>query len=717
MKPPVASLPKPPRRLGRTVLLAAYLLLGGAALVVVLLLHEPAASVRFEPVGANIAMSLDGGSRVVLAPNVGVRLSAPGGVFESPAAELAPDYLPPARDAETRRFWWAERDRLRALATSGPMLLEVSAPPTAIPIRPRPRRLSDLSVDVWLLLFQSVSVGLIGVWLLSLLPRDGAARLFALACAGVSAAGYTGALFDGRDLLAGGAWPRAMVAANLAACCVCSVALTGLFLVQPRRLILPAPALIAALASAAWGAGAVLGWLPLWAFYAGLAVCTVGLGAAILLQWRLARGRPDDRAVLRYVGAVALAGSVWLVGAMATPVLFGVQPIGSDGMAVFPVLLVFTGIAFGVRRTHLFELDRWTFRVLLGVLSAVALLGLDALLVWSLSLSGAQALAVALIAVGGLYPPLREALRRRLSGAPAPSGGELFSAATEVAFTADPEKRRDRWRALLQCLFDPLQIENETDVPRAEIAQEGRVLRAPAAAGSPALRLIDRSQGRRLFHMEDVTVARELARLMSQAEASREAYRRGVLEERERIAQDLHDDVSARLLTSLHRTDAGEIHSDIRKAMSDIRAMVASLVGRAEHLDSVLAELRFEAAERLGAAGIELDWPLSPETGHQLEAREAKAISSSMREVVSNVIRHAGATRLSVQAAIGSGRLRLAATDNGSGAVDLDFLKVGGGLSNLRHRLRQIGGDADVSAGGGGVGVSVRLDLPLGWPE
>ena len=232
----------------------------------------------------------------------------------------------------------------------------------------------------------------------------------------------------------------------------------------------------------------------------------------------------------------------------------------------------------------------------------------------------------------------------------------------------------------------------------------------PAVAGSPALRLAGRSGGRRLFDEADAGVARDLAALMIQAEATRDAYRRGVLAERERIAQDLHDDVNARLLTSLHREEAGDIRSDVRKAMADIRAMVASLVGEDAPVDQVLAELRYEAAERLRAAGLDLEWPLGREAAGLLPAREAKALGSAMREVVSNVIRHAQARRVTVETAWMADLLTLTVTDDGIGAAEAPA-RPGGGLANLGKRMAQVGGSAVITHRA--PGVSIRLTLPV----
>ena len=79
---------------------------------------------------------------------------------------------------------------------------------------------------------------------------------------------------------------------------------------------------------------------------------------------------------------------------------------------------------------------------------------------------------------------------------------------------------------------------------------------------------------------------------------------------RDRIARDLHDYVSSRLLTSLHRTQPDRVQADVREALSDIRSIISGLEGERQEIGDVLSAIRIEALDRLEAAGIEASWPL-----------------------------------------------------------------------------------------------------------
>jgi signal transduction histidine kinase len=203
---------------------------------------------------------------------------------------------------------------------------------------------------------------------------------------------------------------------------------------------------------------------------------------------------------------------------------------------------------------------------------------------------------------------------------------------------------------------------------------------------------------------------------MTEAEAARAEYGRGVAEERLRIARDLHDDVSAHLLTGLHREDVAMVRGDVRQALVEIRTIVSSLFGPALPLATVIADLRFETAERLAAAGVSLDWGTGDSAALgmvMLDYTHHKALASSVREVVSNVIKHASASALVVTMGVDDGALTLAIEDDGAGARTRGA-GAGHGLGNIAARLGEIGGSCAASADTGGFRVVLRMPFGPG---
>jgi signal transduction histidine kinase len=252
-----------------------------------------------------------------------------------------------------------------------------------------------------------------------------------------------------------------------------------------------------------------------------------------------------------------------------------------------------------------------------------------------------------------------------------------------------------------------------------DLAPDGLEMRLPAVASSPALLVRYPWQGRELFGTAHMRLARQMVELMRQADAGRAAYERGVAEERRRVARDLHDDLGAQLLTALNRPTLDETRGSIRDAIAEMRGVVAGLTGGRAGLGPLLANLRHETASRLEATGIELDWPLVDDVEEmEIDYRTAKHLASAHREIVSNVIRHSGAARMTVGVAAKAGWLRMMLRDDGGGPCLLDAApqgKVQGqghGLRNLRMRIEELGGRLSIREGA--PGCVVEIDVPVG---
>jgi two-component system sensor histidine kinase DevS len=700
---------------GWTVVAAAY---GCAALVIVILLvtmQMPNLGVSFAPQDRQIAVRSDGRVLALLQPTDPIEISSAAGLFRATAGELVQDFAPTG-DAHEVAAWYRDRDRLTAVGQSpATLILPAGKTPQVFALHPHPRRLADLSADVWMLLGQGCVIGLLGIWIVVVRPGDAGGRFFALSCLGILMAAFSGAVFDARELTASGRLLGAMMGFNFVGSNLSAAGLVGLFLMQPRRLIRPLAPVLLAVAATVTGVLNGLGWLPLAAFYLGLVVLS-GLFLTILaIQWFKSRGDPAARAVLRWVGATTLVGTGGLTLAMAAPQLFNLPNMGGDGLSFIPLFLTYGGIAFGVGGHRLFDLDRWSHRLILGAAGALALLACDALLIGGLGLGGRTAFALSILVVGYLYFPARLLLWRWIAGAPALGESEMFQFATEVAFAADPADRRHKWRQLLVRLFDPLDIAILDDSPALPAARaDGAELVLPATVGETGLVLRYRAKGRKLFDSSQVRLAHELVDLMHKAEQTRDEYTRGVIEERQRIARDLHDDVSARLLTSLHRDDVSQVRSDVRKAMADIRTIVSSLTGEKFALDQVMADLRYETGERLGVAKIGLVWPLpsTPFDGRLLEYSTYKGVISSHREIVSNILQHAEASQVVVSVQAAGDILSMTVEDDGKGlGAGAPTGRTGNGLRNINHRLSQLRGSCVMRPGEQGTRVEVTIPL------
>ena len=185
--------------------------------------------------------------------------------------------------------------------------------------------------------------------------------------------------------------------------------------------------------------------------------------------------------------------------------------------------------------------------------------------------------------------------------------------------------------------------------------------------------------------------------------------------ERKRIAADLHDDLGAKLLTIVHTSESERISTLAREALEEMRLSVRGLTGKPMRLADALADWRAETVSRLGQANIEADWRGPTEEIEQLlPARGFVQTTRILREAVSNIIKHSGASHCKVRCAITERQFGLTVQDNGKGIpMELDGkLDRGHGMSSMKNRAKQMQGQCLVESGPG-YGTVIRLTVPL----
>lgn len=260
-----------------------------------------------------------------------------------------------------------------------------------------------------------------------------------------------------------------------------------------------------------------------------------------------------------------------------------------------------------------------------------------------------------------------------------------------------------------------------------------RLPRAGAAARPGALVLL-RRRGSPVFDEEDRAMASDFARHvglaleMQRAVAARR--RLALLDERERIARDLHDHViqqvfatGLRLTALAGRSPDPAVVAELRDVVAEgdetIRALRAAIFALEheeppEDLLSAAGELVREYTGVLGfRPSLAVDEPFP---ACALPPAVAAGARAALRELLSNVARHAGASRASVHLAAPSGRLEVIVADDGVGTATAQRRS---GLRNLEQRARELGGRCAVASpveGGRGTRVSWSVPLPGGEP-
>jgi NarL family two-component system sensor histidine kinase LiaS len=210
------------------------------------------------------------------------------------------------------------------------------------------------------------------------------------------------------------------------------------------------------------------------------------------------------------------------------------------------------------------------------------------------------------------------------------------------------------------------------------------------------------------------------------AQLAEKAKYSAVIEERQRLARDLHDAVSQQLFAiSMTATAVGRtLDKDFEKAerqihlieemssaaQSEMRALLLHL--RPVHLEGKrLSQGLLELLRELQAkVPIEIAWEMDDEI--MLPKGIEDHLFRIVQEALSNALRHSKATRLEIKLAHPADAVRLSIRDNGMG-FQLDESKITSyGLKSMGERVNEIGGSMNVITAPG-MGVRIEIRVPI----
>ena len=237
--------------------------------------------------------------------------------------------------------------------------------------------------------------------------------------------------------------------------------------------------------------------------------------------------------------------------------------------------------------------------------------------------------------------------------------------------------------------------------------------------------VVARRLGRPAFDQTELDLsesfAAQAAIALELAAARADQQRLALLEDRERIARDLHDHVIQRLFAAglslegiaatAGSTDAAErlgvVVDDLDAAIRQIRTLVFRLQpGTTRGVRSVV----LEAARQAGAVlGVEPDVVVEGPVDTVTDPDLVEDVAAVAREALSNVVRHAAARSVRVSVTALAGELRVVVADDGRGP-GRDGRRSG--LRNLEQRARRHGGRCELVGPESG-GTELRWSIPL----
>lgn len=574
------------------------------------------------------------------------------------------------------------------------------------------RPISTFGVDFWIGVIVGVVSWLISAAIFVFRPRESSARYMLLSGLAMLFCAPIGVIYSARELALPETAFYLINGINFLGGSLFSAAVLALLLYYPRRLAPPWVGWAVVGVFLAWYVAQALGWFPDLTFARRfLTLCALaGCFALGAVHWRLTRRDPIARAALGWFLLSWVVVATAFAAIVLAPQMFGVDTSAVEPYGFLLFLLIYGGLAVGIMRYRLFELGAWWGRIMAWTLGLILLAGLDMLFLAGVRLSGELSLSLALLICGLVWLPMRGWIGERLLRRSRADDRALFEGVVQIGLTKSPGEQLAEWVAVLRRRYDPLRLDVAEGGARARLEADGLALVTPALHGLPALRLEYARGGRGLFSPADVSQADALADMLRFVFDSRDAYERGVVMERKRIAGDIHDNLGANLLSALHSRDGARKDAYIRETLADLRAIVTEPTGQDADWAETLAGARKEMAERLEARGIVLAWAMPPEPPAEVDAKVILSLRAMLREITNNIVKHAEARNVRVDLACEGPHLVLAVEDDGRG-FDLAGVAPGAGLDGLRERAARHGGGVAWSKGrdGGGTCVTVRV--------
>ncbi len=416
----------------------------------------------------------------------------------------------------------------------------------------------------------------------------------------------------------------------------------------------------------------------------------------ITLQYNYTRGFIVERASLRWLVYALITGDVLFFIISIVPLVADFDLIHKQFFYWVALLCVYIGVALGLKKYKLFKLELWALYSWIWMFGGLVVLGLAVLLIIVFHLNSMVALLFSALAVGWLYFPLRHWLWGNYAfGFNRTHYQDRLPELLEIILSSKSVRSsKEQWEFLLRQVFDPVLVMHETDeYDEIAIRESGAVLHVPEFANIPALGLAGVERGSRLFNTNDVSFLNSMMMLFENAQKFKGAYEQGVHEERTRIARDLHDDVAARLLTLIHKTEGTPQEPLAREALVTLRESINSLGGRKEQkLDDILRELQVDVKFRLDAVNKTLSWAQDRRIYLKIfTSRQATNLKRVVQEIITNILKHANASMVQIDCHIADDFFTLSVCDNGNTKLMKDWVN-GRGVNNIRTRIKESGG-------------------------
>lgn len=419
----------------------------------------------------------------------------------------------------------------------------------------------------------------------------------------------------------------------------------------------------------------------------------------VLAQLVRHRQDPGVAKQLWWTSFVIIFGPGIYVLLRAIPTQLGTDPLISRDVSWMLISLIYLILVIAVAKLDLFSLNRqFVLTAWRWVLLGLAFLTMDLLMVSVFSMNFQESLFFLFSLVLIIYIPMRQRIYQWLSRGSDQQNNKRFTEALSMLIkdsTQESALASESWRNMLLLLFNPVSIvSRQDDAPKVGVEGSGVAFIVIGNRFSPAYYLEHADQGARLFSDEDVILVKELQKIFERLWDYQEAFISGQFSERKRIRMDLHDHVGHKILSMIHGAPDKTTRGLAEDAMKELGASIRNIKPGALQLEKLGEEIREIATTICMSTNLTFAMTNGLIGDHRIANADIRhGLVNLVRETLNNTVRHSGADKVAVDISLfeNTNRLKLVIKDNGSG-FDPKSVNYGDGLSNIRERIRQLGG-------------------------
>lgn len=591
-----------------------------------------------------------------------------GRVTASPVLRIEePDTLP---DYASYNAFLKEQGKI-ATALKNNKLEVLLADGQQIPLETYPTHWRDLPFLFWFQIFVGIAGAMTGVMVWTLGEKNKATFFYAMTGIGYLIFAPSAGVYSTRELVLDADIFRALSLTNHFGSFFFTGSLTALLWNYPRSLgNFPAASLSYLIAFICWLLDTLQVFKGMYVFHFGV------LGVFALsfvfgfLQWKRSRGNPVEKAILRWFLLSIYLATGLFAGFIIIPAAFHWPLPAPQGLMFGAFLIMYFGLALGMMRYRLFQLEGWWYSIWGWFLSGIAIVIFDVLLISALQVPENIALIASVAVVGWLYFPVRQWLLKKMGRQQQCDIKDWLPHALPLLIqptTSDnPEQEmRARWPTLLNVVFSPRTIE-KSDGPTG-IFNDGLSLRTDAISLHHSRLIMHHAQnGYRLFTRQDLETLVSLRQLFDLVLAMQTQNASQLTSERHRIARDLDEGLNNQLLTILSNSQETE-RPFIREAIMQSRELVTLLHQTPVLLAIATSRWFVELKEQCETCRVSLTWKLQGNKDGviSLTARQHTNLNRILNEAVSHSIEHAKSSTISIQIDGQENHLHIQIKDNG----------------------------------------------------